>query len=72
MAVTLDTQSTLTTRKQYTHRAEGDPTVEVSLSVNSDTGNASAQIRISGATGAAQINQVLALIINKIRADFNL
>lgn len=71
MAVSLETETASTLRKRYKHNQPGDPNVEVNLSVNQADNTANVQIRISGATGANQIKQVLQLIIQKISADFN-
>lgn len=72
MPVNLQTESVETIRKTYKHRAEGDPTVEVNLIVNQPSGVAGLRIQVSGASGAAQLVQVLQIISNKIKADFGL
>lgn len=70
MPITFDTESANTVRKIYRHQAPGDPTVEVHITIEQATNVANMQIRINGATGAAQVKQVLQLIINKISTDF--
>ena len=68
MAITLDTTSSQTQRKTY-RKDTGSPRVEVNISIN-DANIANMQIRINGATGAAELIQVLQFIANKMKTDF--
>ena len=68
MPITLDTTSSQTQRKTY-RKDTGLPHVEVTISIN-DANNAGMQIRISAATGAAELVQVLQFIANKMKTDF--
>lgn len=68
MAIDLDTQSATIVRKTYTY-TQG-PRVEVNLTVDQASNNAGMNVRISGATGAAQLKNVLQIIITKISDEF--
>lgn len=70
MAITFDEVSTGTTVKRWTHRVPDEPVVEIQFSLNQADNKSSVQIRISGATGPAQVNTVLQIIQNKISSVF--
>jgi len=69
MPVILDTETSQTLRKSY-RKTGNPPIVEANVSLNTTSNQYSVQIRLNGATGVAEVAQVLRAIVNKIEADF--
>ena len=69
MPISLSTDTSQVLRKTY-RKTEELPTVEASVSLNTVTNQYAVQIRLNGATGVAEVAQVLRAIVNKIEADF--
>lgn len=68
MAVEFDRNSSQSRAEKYTK--QDSPHVEANVHVNTGTNIAGLRLQVSGATGAAQLVQVLRILANRIEADF--